>query len=260
LIFSLGSAMLEIGGWLHRSREAMADLLFPPVCGGCQAPLLVGASEAALCGDCLASLPLVAWPVCGRCAAPVPATAGVVLDCSHCRGARLRFRQALALGSYEGSLRQLVMRMKSDRSERLARLLAGLAWRELGGRLAEWNADVVAAVPMSRWRRVQRGVNPPGAIAEFLAGKLGVAAAVGMLRIGRNVGQQVGLSRPARFRNVHNEITVRAGYIIEGAHVLLVDDILTTGATCSEAARAMLKAGAAEVSVVVIARTPANVF
>jgi len=152
------------------------------------------------------------------------------------------------------------MRMKSDRSERLARLLARLAWRQLGGTLSEWNVDVVTAVPMSRWRRAQRGVNPPGAIAEALAGKLGVSAAVGMLRIGRNVGQQVGLSRSARFRNVHNEMSLRAGYIIEGAHVLLVDDILTTGATCSEAARAVLKAGAAEVSVVVIARTPADAF
>ena len=119
------------------------------------------------------------------------------------------------MGSYEGLLRQLVMRMKTDRSERLARILADLAWQELGESLGQLRVDVVTAVPMDGWRRLQRGVNPPGAIAERLAAKLGVPAAAGMLRIGRNVGQQVGLSRPARFRNVHNEMAVRAGYLMD---------------------------------------------
>ena len=251
-------ATLDVTSWLRRTREAAADLLFPPKCGGCGEEISNSGDGVQLCGGCRDAVQLIEWPVCRRCGAPVPATDGVELACNHCRGVKLRFTRSIALGSYEGMLRQLVMRMKIDRSERLARILADFSWLELGDQLKRLEVDVVTAVPMSGWRRLQRGVNPPGAIAERLAGKLGVPAATGMLRIGRNVGQQVGLSRPARFRNVHNEMAVRAGYLMEGAHVLVVDDILTTGATCSEAARALLKAGAGEVSVVVLARTPAD--
>jgi predicted amidophosphoribosyltransferase len=109
---------------------------------------------------------------------------------------------------------------------------------------------------MPFWRRRQRGTDPPRAVAEKLAEKLEVPAAAGMLRLRRNLSPQVGLSRPARFRNVAGEMTLAPTYYLKSAHVLLVDDILTTGATCSEAARVLKKAGAERVSVFVVARTP----
>jgi len=211
-----------------------------------------------MCAACRAELPLIDWPACPKCAAPVPATGGVELACNHCRGAKLRFSRTVALGSYEGLLRQLVMRMKTDRSELVARTLADLAWEELGPVLSNLNVDVVAAVPMHPWRRWQRGTNPPQTLAELLAKRLGVPAAADMLRLVRNVPPQIGLSRPARFRNVAGEMAVRATYHLAASHVLLVDDILTTGATCSEAARVLRRAGAAEVTVFVLARRPGD--
>ena len=84
------------------------------------------------------------------------------------------------------------------------------------------------------------------------------SAAGGMLRLRQDLPPQVGLSRPARFRNVAGEMAVRPTYYLQDAHVLAVDDILTTGATCSEAARVLRRAGAREVSVFVMARTPAG--
>jgi ComF family protein len=180
------------------------------------------------------------------------------LACSHCRGDKLRFSRTIALGNYEGLLRQLVMRMKTDRNELIARTLVELAWQELGPALAELRPNVVTAVPMHPWRRWRRGTNPPRTVAEHLAEKLGVPAAGGMLRLRRNVPAQVGLSRPARFRNVAGEMAVRASYHLEAARVLVVDDILTTGATCSEAARVLRRAGAEEVAVFVLARTPTD--
>jgi len=211
-----------------------------------------------LCGDCRDKLPLIDWPVCSRCAAPVPEVEGVQLACSHCRADKLRFNGTIALGSYEGLLRQLVMRIKTDRDELIARTLVELAWRELEPALRNLQSDQIAAVPMHPWRRWRRGTNPPRTIAERLAEKLGVPAAGRMLRLKRNVPAQVGLSRPARFRNVAGEMAVRASYPLKGAHVLVVDDVLTTGATCSEAARVLRRAGAADVSVFVLARTPAD--
>jgi ComF family protein len=206
--------------------------------------------------DCREQLPLIDWPVCTRCAAPVPATGSVVLDCNHCRGDKLRFDRTIALGSYDGLLRQLVMRMKTDRSELISHLLVELAWRERRAELQSHQVDVATAVPMHPWRRWRRGTNPPRTMAERLAEKLGAPAAGDMLRLLRNVPAQVGLSRPARFRNVQGEMAVRASYHLEAAHVLLVDDILTTGATCNEAARALKRAGAKEVTVFVVGRTP----
>jgi ComF family protein len=244
--------------WLAHGCGAAIDLLFPPRCVACAADLPEADSGVMLCRDCRELLPLIEWPVCARCAAQVPATDGVELPCNHCRGDKLRFNRTIALGAYEGNLRQLVMRMKTERSQLTANTLVELAWHELGGRLRSLNLDAVVPVPMHLRRRWLRGVDPPRAMAEKIAAKLGVPAASGMLRLKRNVAPQVGLSRPGRFRNVAGEMAVRPTYHLQAAHVLLVDDILTTGATCSEAARVLKRAGAEQVTVFVIARTPAG--
>ena len=249
---------LPVRRWLEHGLGAALELLMPPRCVGCSEELPERHDGLMLCGSCRGELRLIDWPVCGRCAAPVPATGSIQLACSHCRNDKLRFNRTLALGSYEGRLRHLVMRMKTDRSELVARTLAELAWRELGSKLRELKVDVITAVPMHAWRRWRRGTNPPRAIAERLAEKLGVPSAGGMLRLKQNLPPQVGLSRPARFRNVAGEMAVRPTYYLQVAHVLVVDDILTTGATCSEAARVLRRAGAEEVSVFALARTPAG--
>jgi predicted amidophosphoribosyltransferase len=247
-----------LAGWLGRTRAAAVELLFPPRCGACSGELAEDHGRELVCRECRDELRLIDWPVCPRCAAPTPEADGVALSCSHCRHAKLRFDRALALGSYEGLLRTWIMRMKSDRRGLATRILCDLAWQRLGDQLAALDADVVAAVPMHPWRRWRRGVNPPGEFAEQMARKLSVPAAGGLLRAVRNIPPQIGLSRPARFRNVAGEMAVRPGYLLQAAHVLLVDDILTTGATASEAARALKGAGAAQVTVLVLARTPAD--
>jgi ComF family protein len=245
-------------GWLQSARQTALDLLLPPQCGACTAPLADGPRPVQLCDDCRSQLPLADWPTCPRCAALVPMAEGVTLACSHCRDAKLKFERTLALGSYEGLLAGLIKRMKADRSEVVVRTLADLAWQERGEGLAALNVDVATAVPMfwrTRWRR---GVNPPRALSEQLAARLGVCAAGDMLRQTRHVTPQIEFSRQGRFQNMRHVMEVRPGYILDGAHVLLVDDILTTGATASEAARALLAAGAEQVSVFVLARTPAE--
>jgi predicted amidophosphoribosyltransferase len=145
--------------------------------------------------------------------------------------------------------------MKTDSNELLARMLAELAWRKLGDRLSQFNVDVVASIPMHPLRRLQRGANPQRVVARALAQKLGVPAAAGMLRLRRNVPTQLGLTQPGRFRNVHRQMRVAKSYYLDDARVLVVDDILTTGATCSEAARALKRAGATQVAVFALART-----
>lgn len=242
--------------WVQSARQTALDLLLPPRCGSCAVALPDDIRPVELCDDCREQLALIEWPVCPRCAALVPVAEGVPLACPHCREAKLRFDRTLALGSYEGLLASLIKRMKADRSEVVVRTLAALAWETLAAELTALNVDVVTAVPMfwrTRWRR---GINPPRVLAEQTAARLGVCAAGDMLRQVRDVSPQIEFSRQGRFQNMHKVMTVRPGYILDAAHVLLVDDILTTGATASEAARALLAAGAAKVSVLVLARTP----
>jgi ComF family protein len=242
----------------HDAVSAGLNLLFPMRCVACQADLAAGERESPICARCEERLELIEWPVCPRCAAPVPSTGSVDLSCNHCRGDKLRFDRCLALGSYEGLLRQLVMRTKADRQGVVTHALADLAWRRLGRQLRELQIDVVTAVPMHRWRRWQRGADAPRMIARKLAEKLQVPCAGEMLRLVRNVPPQVGLSRPARFRNLAGEMAVGASYHLAAARVLIVDDILTTGATCSEAARVLRRAGAADVTALALARTPSG--
>ncbi|QDT72295.1 ComF family protein [Lacipirellula limnantheis] len=244
--------------WWRDALSAGLDLVFPAKCIACYRDLADGQRELSLCSDCETKLELIDWRVCPRCAAPVPSTNGVDLACNRCRGDKLRFDRAIALGSYEGLLRQLVMRTKADRQGVVTRALADLAWQRLREQLLALRIDVVTAVPMHRWRRWQRGANAPQMLARRLAERLEAPCAGEMLRLVRNVPPQVGLSRPARFRNLAGEMAVGASYYLAAARVLIVDDILTTGATCSEAARVLRRAGAADVTVLVLARTPAG--
>ena len=244
--------------WWRAAVSAGLDLIFPAKCIACRGELGEEKRESPICPGCEERLEFIDWPVCPRCAAPVPSTGDVVLACNHCRGDKLRFQRAIALGSYEGLLRQLVMRTKADRQGVVTHALAELAWQRLRDQLLELQIDVVTAVPMHRWRRWQRGANAPQLFARRLAEKLNVPCAGEMLRLVRDVPPQVGLSRPARFRNLAGEMAVGTSYHLAAARVLIVDDILTTGATCSEAARVLRRAGAADVTVLVLARTPAG--
>jgi len=243
--------------WLQNARDRVLDLLFPPICISCQADIDGAEQGPHLCGACHKKLQIVTWPTCQRCASRVPEIPGVVFDdCGHCRADKLRFDRTLTLGSYEGLLGDLVVRMKRDRSERLAGIFSSLLLAELGAQLRDLSLDAVVPIPMHRWRRLARGTNSPAAMADRLGRDLGLPVLAKGLRRRRNSFPQKGLSRPGRFRNMHRQIEARAGYPWKASHVLLVDDILTTGATCSEAARALKQGGVARVSVLVVGRTP----
>jgi len=130
--------------WLRSAGDRALDLLFPPSCVSCRADLEEDGDSVNLCPPCRKQLQRVSWPTCGRCAARVPDIPGTVADCGHCRGDKLRFDRALTFGSYEGLLGELVVRMKFDRSERLARLFGSLLAAELGAEIADLKPDAMS--------------------------------------------------------------------------------------------------------------------
>jgi ComF family protein len=257
----------DVVGVAKAARRGVADLLFPPSCAQCAAELddSAGADRGVmLCDDCRAEMEIFSEPMCVRCGAPLPpilfrhpdvAPSPPTPDgCYHCSGRRLWFDEAIALGAYEGLLRDIVLRMKRATGDSLTLAMGRLLMKLRAGRLAALNADVVSPIP-SHWRRrfVHR-TNSAALLAEVLAGGLKVPLAERLVRRSRYTVRQSDLSSTERWTNVRRAFSLRAGHHLQDAHVLLVDDVLTTGATCSEAAKALRKAGAARVTVAVVAR------
>jgi ComF family protein len=155
---------------------------------------------------------------------------------------------------YQGEFRELVLRTKfryeAALTLGLGRILADRTISTIGIE----RPDVVVPVPMYWLRKLRRGVNGAELLAECLAESLHVPLANRLLRRRRNTRRQSTLPRSERLENVRSAFVKRVGYHLSAAHVLLVDDILTTGSTCSEAARALKRQGAAEVTVAVLAR------
>ena len=202
----------------------------------------------------MAKLAWIAGPACRMCGAPIPPVGTAGATCPRCTDYGLKFDRTVALGVYQGFLQELVLRTKG-RAE--APLTLGLG-RILAARVASTaelaEPDVVVPVPMYWLRRLRRGVNGPDLLAECVARRLGAPLASRLLRRTRNTPPQRTLPPTERRKNIRGALAMRAGYHLKRAHVLLVDDVLTTGGTCNEAARVLKQNGAALVSVAVVAR------
>jgi ComF family protein len=242
--------------WLIECGRAVEDLVFPWECAACGAP----GDRAPFCGPCRQHLLAVRGRVCPRCALPVGPFAALAGGCARCRGDALGFDAAVALGPYDGAVRSLCLRLKRERSAWLAPWIVDVLAESHAG-LGATPADAcVTAVPL-HWRRYwQRGYNQADALASALARRLGLRAARLLRRVVATPPlARVGRTERARIMRDAFRARRRAGAIVQGRTVLLVDDILTTGATSGAAARALKRAGAARVVVVVVGRAEGNV-
>jgi ComF family protein len=242
-------------GWLGAVRRSVDALIFPWSCVVCG---IEGQSEA-FCPSCRAELmQQVTGRVCPRCAMPTGPYADLRRGCAVCRGRALGFDAAIALGPYEGTLRELCLRLKHERNAWLAARLSGLwfeARRDPIGRLPDdaW----IVPVPLHWWRHWRRGYNQAEALARGLASHLDRPVRKPLRRI-LATDKLAALSRTERARAMRGAFRARRNAGLDGRTILLVDDVLTTGATCGAAARALKQAGAARVVVAVIARTGKN--
>lgn len=230
------------------------DVLFPRTCGGCGAALAPPHGDASeFCRGCHDELPWIAAPSCPKCGAPT-ALESDDGRCVHCRGDSLRFDQAVAVGVYDGLLRRLILSAKQPSGEGLSAVLGRLAARRLRGVGLE-GADAVTCVPMHWRRRLVRQHNSAEVMADALARELGLRFRPRLLAWRRPAQKQAELSQTDRRRNVRGALRPGRRVALAGARVLLVDDVLTTGATASEAARALREAGAGSVVAVAAARS-----
>ena len=160
----------------------------------------------------------------------------------------------MAIGVYGGAVRDLVLRMKQSRHESLSLAAGTLLSQRVEQVLLHSLPDVVAPVPMHWMRRLTRGVNAAELVAESVAKRLHRPLYVDLLRCRRKTRKQGTLLPHERRKNVRGAYAVFRHAPLRGAHVLLVDDVMTTGATANELAKIMMRSGAREISMAVIAR------
>ncbi|TWT88229.1 DNA utilization protein GntX [Pseudobythopirellula maris] len=258
--------------WITAATHAVADLVFPERCALCAASTADQAvGRRGFCFACLRDLAPFDGPRCGRCALPRPPDASPSAEpgCPACRAERYAFDGAWAWGPYQGALRHAVLLAKRRSGRGVAAALGeqmsvGLA--DLLAADASEAPPLVAPIPSPWRRRVRRGVTPAEEIARSLARAARLPLALGLLRTAKSPARQASVAPSDRWRNVRGAFRVserlrrlgadRIGgsQRLEGRTVLLVDDVLTTGATCDAAARALRKAGSGRVVAVVAAR------
>ena len=219
------------------------DLLFPPSCVLCGLP----DDQASLCTRCRDVLPCNDC-ACRRCAAPLD-TPSPGADCGACQSNPPAYHSASAPFLYAFPLDAALKRLKFQRRLLFAPVFADLLLPALNHAFP--HCDALVPVPLHRRRHVLRGFNQADEICRPLARASGLPTLVNVLRR-RATRPQSGLTAVERRRNLRNAFAVHGD--LPGRYPLIVDDVLTTGSTCNELARALLGAGAEQVSVLVVAR------
>lgn len=232
------------------------DLLLPPLCVNCQEPV---AAHQALCAPCWRTMNFIAAPVCAVCGASfdIPVDDGTV--CSECLGSPPAFARARSAMAYDEASKRLVLSFKHG--DRLHGVPAMALWMKQAGAALLTDAQVLVPVPLHWWRLFGRRYNQASLLALALGRETGKQVCVDALCRTRRTPSQGAMNRADRRKNVAGAIAVslrRAG-AVKGRRVLLIDDVLTTGATVDECARALLKVGALDVDVLTLMRARAVV-
>lgn len=244
--------------------KQLASLVYPAVCVGCASPLSNPAKhvdvdfQESWCLDCWIRLPESWQRGCPKCGAFVKRPNEFDDRCALCRDIPLRFDSAVALGNYQGMLKRLVLDLKRDMSEQLAFQLGRL----LGLRLMQNEffdqVDFLVPVPIHWYRRFRRGFHAASVIAEGVRLTTGVPIQGRMLRCERLTKKQGTLTGPKRFQNVKEAFKLRPLVTVSDSTIVVVDDVMTSGATMSELARTLRKSGAKAVHGSVLARGTGN--
>lgn len=235
-------------GSVPAALKSFFELLLPPACPFCL-QTLPPESQAFFCHRCTTLIMPMPPARCCRCALPFPARDRSSHLCDTCSRQLPPYEAVFSAGIYEAGLRDMIRRFKFERGHDLDRPLGGLLAQALDPQV---NPDIIVAVPL-HWRRLrQRSYNQSLLLARELGRRLERPVASELLLRLRDTPPQQGLNARERARNLNGAFICNGK--LHGERVLLVDDVMTTGATAVACSRALLEAGAADVRVAVVAR------
>jgi ComF family protein len=236
--------------WLHAELCGLIDLLFPPACPLCGSES-GGRPPFYFCPDCLSGIHPLGSPCCPRCALPYTTEEGSDHLCESCLRDAPPFSRVVALGIYEETLRTAVQRFKYEGAIVLDRPLAGLLATVLE-RDGPFRPDLLIPVPLHHSRLRERTYNQALLLARVLGRRWRQPVLPRLLVRSRPTPQQQGLKAEVRRQNLKGAFALNRQ--LNGERVLLIDDVVTTGATVRECSRVLLEGGAGEVVVAVLAR------
>lgn len=249
--------------WAEHVAASLFFTFFPADCRICNAPL-IEISRLPVCADCLSALRPLAGSLCSVCGESLLSPA--FMDrvdplCGLCQRMHPPFEKAVAYGSYDGGLRDLIHLLKFQQVRPAAAVLGRMLAEAIAGLESALPAGEIAVVPvpLHARKRAQRGFNQAELIARAALkelrrpGRFEISATALARR--RETESQIGLTRHQRRENMRGAFAVTGREQIEKRNVLLVDDVFTTGTTAAECARVLRRAGADRVWVVTVART-----
>lgn len=244
--------------------DSLFAVVFPTSCSLCHQEILP-AGNIDICRACWGLITPWTGAACSQCGLPFAserATDSVVTLCPNCRDGEFEFDAARSYGLYSGKLRAVILQLKFRRRERLGKRLGGFLlapWNSLA--IAPEDSPILVPVPLHSSRKCERGFNQAELLALGLSRNLAKGGAASAPRVEREclrrvrpTTPQTGLSLQARKENVRNVFAVDKPERVQGRTVVLVDDVMTTGATLSSCAGAMKKAGAFRVLGLTLAR------
>jgi ComF family protein len=226
---------------MRRGMAWLSDVVFPPVCLSCRSGLV---THDALCPACWSRIDFIRPPLCDRLGLPMPYDTGGTMISAAAAAEPPSYERARAVAHYTGVMRELVHDFKFSDWHAARKLLSRLMAEAGKTLIAE--ADVLVPVPLSRARLISRRFTQSALLAQDLSRSSGIVYEPLALIRTRATPRQVGLTRAERRLNVRGAFAVPPAKAarIAGQRVLLVDDVITTGATCGSAARALKRAGA----------------
>jgi predicted amidophosphoribosyltransferase len=227
-------------------------LIFPPRCLGCGAMV---DSDFGLCGPCWRGTPFIGGLCCDSCGVPLPGEAGDAIEhCDDCQSIARPWSRGRAALLYRDNGRKMVLALKHGDRHEIARPAA--LWLARAARTILQENMLVAPVPLHWTRMLKRRFNQAALLAQAFAKEVELPYCPDLLQRPLRTASLEGLGRDQRFSTVTAAIRIHPGrqHRIVGRQVLLIDDVMTSGATLAASSEACLAAGAADVSVLVLAR------
>ncbi|WP_245845170.1 ComF family protein [Pseudothioclava arenosa] len=235
--------------------DAALHLVFPPRCLCCGEAV---GSDQGLCGPCWRDAGFIQGACCTRCGTPLPGQSDEALCCDECLADPPPWRQGRAALTYSETGRRLVLQLKHGDRLDLVRPLAG--WMARAGAPLIGPDSILAPVPLHRLRMLKRRYNQSALLAQEIARQTGSIYVPDLFRRVRATPSQEGRSREERAANLSGAIGITNGKetVISGSRLMIIDDVITSGATLRAVAEAAISANAACVDVLLLARVARN--
>jgi ComF family protein len=234
--------------------DAALNFFYPPLCQICR-ERRASAAEGYVCVDCWSGVRFIAPPFCQQCGLPYEGDISArEFQCDNCKDTAWAFATARSAVRANPVILDVIHRYKYNGALWFEPFLADLLVREAASALQAEKWDFIAPVPLHATKQREREFNQAARLAKHLGKATGIAVHQGLVRRDKPTNTQTVLTRPARAANVAGAFAYAGGEPLRGAKIVLLDDVLTTGATTNACARALRRGGAGKICVWTLAR------